>query len=42
MELLHATHSGAPARILNAVLHLCLLKKEPQCLMRTSRPVMLE
>ena len=33
---------GVPPRILNAVLHLCLLKKEPQWPVRMSRPVMLE
>ena len=40
--LLHAVHLGDPARILNGVLHLCLLKKDPPWLVRRSRPVMLE
>ena len=40
--LLHAVHLGDPVRILNGVLHLCLLKKDPPWLARRSRPVMLE
>ena len=42
VQLLYATHTAVQARILNAVLHMCLLKKEPQWLVRMSRPVMLE
>ena len=42
-NLIHASYAGARARILNGVLHLCLLqKKKPQWLVRMSRPVMLE
>ena len=40
--LLHAVHLGDPARILNGVLHVCVLKKDPPWLVRKSRAVMLE
>ena len=29
VQLLHATHRGVPAHVLNMAVHLCLLKKEP-------------
>ena len=40
--LIHLLYQGSALLIINGVLHLCLLKKDPQWLVRSSRPVMLE
>ena len=41
-SLRHASYAGARVRILNGVVHRCLLKKEPQWLVRMSHPLMME